>query len=156
MEVVILYHCSQVYFLDVIHRWQRDDFCVPEAHRGHSGKREPSVQRERGRKQGDVLRKLHVALDGCGSASWGPGYAWGLTEEGSWRATWGQSPEAPVRHLDSGELSKAFRKENNGSDLVYGHCPLQGPTEKWMGEGRGESGLEMPWAIQARDDAGHN
>ena len=49
-----------------------------------------------------------------------------------------------MRHLDSGELSKAFRKENNGSDLFYGHCPLQGPTEKWMGEGRGESGLEMP------------
>lgn len=60
-----------------------DDFCVPEAHRGHSGKREPSVQRERGRKRDDVLRKLQVALDGCVSASWGPGYIWGLTEEGS-------------------------------------------------------------------------
>ena len=45
--------------------------------------REPFVQRERGRKQGDVLRKLQVALDGCGSGSWSPGYVWGVTEEGS-------------------------------------------------------------------------
>lgn len=43
-----------------------------------------------------------------------------------------------MRHLDSGELiSKAFRKESNGSDLFYGQSPLQGPTEKWMEEGRG-------------------
>ena len=65
------------------HPQMTDDFCVPEAHRGHSGKRELFVQRERGRKQGDVLRKLQVALDGCGSGSWSPGYVWGVTEEGS-------------------------------------------------------------------------
>lgn len=41
------------------------------------------VQRERGRRQGGVLRKLRVALDGCGSASWSPGCVWGVTEEGS-------------------------------------------------------------------------
>lgn len=95
------------------------------------------MQGERGTNQGNVLRKLDF---------WSPGYVWGMTKEGSVRAAWEQSPKAPVRSLDSGELGKFFKKEGSGSDLFCGQLPILGFTGKWLEEGQpwsGESGLEV-------------